>query len=67
MKLETLQRFVGSGNVQKASFKRQVKKALDELTEVGLLRYYEMAGDLVTVYKAKPRLLMHKNSTSQIR
>jgi hypothetical protein len=55
LKLETLQAYTGSRNKQLASFKRQVRAALNELVEVGLLTSFEIVGDLVNVRRA-PRL-----------
>ena len=52
VKVETLRKFVGSTNEQKAGFKRHLKQALNELMEVGFLRSYEIAGELVKVVRA---------------
>jgi TrfA protein len=49
MKLSTLQELTGSRNTQPASFKRQVKTALISLVDIGFLRSYEIATDLVKV------------------
>jgi hypothetical protein len=42
VKVDTLRRFVGSANEQKAGFKRHLKKALEELVEVKFLVSYEI-------------------------
>lgn len=49
MKLDTLRSYTGSRNKQPASFKRQVKTALDELIAVGFLSSYKFENDLVRV------------------
>ncbi len=54
VKLETLQSYTGSRNKQAASFKRQVKAALDELIMVGFLMSYEFDDDLVKVKRMPP-------------
>jgi hypothetical protein len=51
VKLATLQHFTGSQNPHFGSFKRQVRKALDELVKVGFLREYQMQGDIVRVLR----------------
>lgn len=51
VKLATLQHFTGSQNPHTGSFKRQVRKALDELVKVGFLREYQMQGDVVRVLR----------------
>jgi len=51
VKLETLQKYTGSRNKQKASFKRQTISALDELVTLGFLLSYTIDGDLVSVKK----------------
>jgi hypothetical protein len=55
VKLETLQAYTGSRNKQPASFKRQVRSALNELVVVGLLTSYEITEGLVHVRRV-PRL-----------
>jgi len=49
MKLETFRQMSGSSNKQAASFKRQMKAALDDLVKVGFLNGYEIDGNIVTV------------------
>lgn len=51
VKLATLQNFTGSQNPHAGSFKRQVRKALDELVGVGFLRAYRFEGDVVKVLR----------------
>lgn len=51
VKLETLQNITGSSNPQLASFKRQVKAALEELKKCGFLNGYQVEGDLVSVWR----------------
>ena len=57
VKLSTLQQLTGSRNKQAASFKRQVKTALDTLVSIGFLSGYSIEGDLVTVQRAAVPLL----------
>jgi len=49
MKLETLRQMSGSSNKQAASFKRQVKAALDDIVNIGFLGGYEINSNIVTV------------------
>lgn len=56
VKLETLQAYTGSRNRQPASFKRQVRSALNELMNVGFLISYAFEDDLVTVRRAAPAI-----------
>jgi hypothetical protein len=52
IRLTTLKAYTGSRNKQAASFKRQVKQALEQLIEVGFLSAYDIDGDLVKVQRA---------------
>ncbi len=52
VKLKTLQAYTGSRNKQPASFKRQVRTALEELVQVGFLASWDITGELVTVRRA---------------
>lgn len=54
VKLATLQAYTGSRNKQMASFKRQVRAALDDLVSVGFLASYEFEGSLVRVRRVPP-------------
>ena len=56
VKLDTLQAYTGSRNKQAASFKRQVRVALDQLVTVGFLSSFEIKGSLVSVKRALPML-----------
>ena len=56
VKLETLQAYTGSRNKQAASFKRQVKIALEQLVTVGFLTTFEIKGSLVSVKRSLPTL-----------
>jgi TrfA protein len=47
--IEFLLNITGSTNSQKASFKRQVKTALEELVKIGFLKEYFLKGDIVSV------------------
>jgi TrfA protein len=47
--IEFLLNITGSTNSQKASFKRQVKTALEELVKIGFLKEYFLKGDMVSV------------------
>jgi hypothetical protein len=47
--IEFLLNITGSTNSQKASFKRQVKTALEELFKIGFLKEYFLKGDIVSV------------------
>ena len=58
--LEFLLSITGSTNSQKASFKRQVKTALEELITIGFLKGYFIKGDMVNVERSI-------NSTKQLR
>jgi len=51
--LEFLLNITGSTNSQKASFKRQVKTALEELVKIGFLKEYSIEGDMVKVERIK--------------
>jgi hypothetical protein len=52
VKLETLKAYTGSRNKQAASFKRQLKLALQELVEVGFLLSFEIEEGLVHVRRS---------------
>ena len=52
VKLKTLQAYTGSRNRQLASFKRQVRTALNDLVNVGFLTSFAFDGDLVNVRRA---------------
>jgi hypothetical protein len=52
VKLVTLQHFTGSQNPHPGSFKRQVRKALEELVKVGFLQGYQFEGDIVKVLRS---------------
>lgn len=56
MKVQTYAEKSGSRNVQPASFKRQLMKALERLKEIGFLEWYEIEGDLVNVRRASVQL-----------
>ena len=49
VKLATLKAYTGSRNKQAASFKRQVKAALQQLVDVGFLTSFALDGELVRV------------------
>ena len=51
--LEFLLNITGSTNSQKASFKRQVKTALEELVRIDFLKSYSIEQDMVTVERLK--------------
>jgi len=51
VKIATLHRLTGSRNTQAASFKRQLRTALDELVKIGFLESYNIEGDTVTVQR----------------
>jgi hypothetical protein len=51
VKLQTIQAYTGSRNKQLASFKRQVRNALNELVSVGFLVSFNLDGDLVRVVR----------------
>ena len=51
--IEFLLNITGSTNSQKASFKRQVKTALEELVKIGFLRSYSIKGNMVNVERSK--------------
>lgn len=51
VKLQTIQAYTGSRNKQLASFKRQVRNALNELVSVGFLVSFDLDGDLVRVVR----------------
>jgi TrfA protein len=56
--LSTLQELTGSRNIQKASFKRQVKTALESMIKIGFLESYNIQDEVVTVKRIKksPRI-----------
>lgn len=54
VKIATLKAYTGSRNKQGASFKRQVKIALQELVDVGFLVSFALEGDLVKVERFPP-------------
>jgi hypothetical protein len=56
--LEFLSDLTGCKNSQKASFKRQVKTALEELVKIGFLMSHSIEGDIVKVER-------NQNSTNQ--
>jgi hypothetical protein len=56
LKLQTLATLSGSRNVQAASFKRQILKALDRLKEIGFLANYSINRDLVSVNRVLQKL-----------
>ena len=49
VKVETLHRLSGSRNKDVWGFKRDLKKALDQLQAIGAITGYEISGDLVTI------------------
>jgi hypothetical protein len=51
VKLATLREITGSSNPQLASFKRQIRIALDELVKIQFFTGYRIEGDLVTVWR----------------
>lgn len=51
VKLATLKAYTGSRNKQAASFKRQVKEALDQLVAVGFLTSFEIRGSVIEVWR----------------
>jgi hypothetical protein len=51
--VEFLARITGSTNRQKASFKRQVKTAMNELIKVGLFKSYSIDDDMFQVERTK--------------
>lgn len=56
VKLETLKAYTGSRNKQAASFKRQLKIALQELVDVGFLASFELDDNLVHVRRSVTHL-----------
>jgi hypothetical protein len=56
VKLETLQAHTGSRNKQAASFKRQAKKALQHLVDVGFLASFTIENNLVHVQRAAAQI-----------
>ena len=54
VKLATLKAYTGSRNKQAASFKRQVRAALEQLVAVGFLISYEIHGDAIEVCRVPP-------------
>lgn len=59
VKLKTLQAYTGSRNKQAASFKRQVRVALDDLVRVGFLASWTFDEDLVRVDRTLQSLQGH--------
>lgn len=57
LKLETLHAYTGSRNGQKASFKRQIKKALEILKSIGFLSSYRIDRELVHVVRTAPKII----------
>jgi len=53
VKLQTIQAYTGSRNKQLASFKRQVRTALNELVKAGFLVSFDFDGDLIRVVRYK--------------
>jgi TrfA protein len=51
--IEFLADITGSTNSQKASFKRQVRTALEELVKISFLKGYKVEGDMVEVERVK--------------
>jgi hypothetical protein len=51
--IEFLLNITGSTNSQKASFKRQVKTALEELVKINFLKGYSIEGDMVNVERTQ--------------
>lgn len=51
VKIETLRHLSGSKNKEIKSFKQKLKKALDDLKNIGFIEYYEFDNDLVTISK----------------
>lgn len=60
MKVQTLAELSGSRNIQPASFKRQLLKALDRLVEIGFLVTYLVKGDLITVERTQVQIAASK-------
>ena len=56
VKLATLKEYTGSRNKQTASFKRQVRAALQELVDVCFLASFTIEGDLVRVERTPSQL-----------
>ena len=56
VKVETLKAYTGSRNKQAASFKRQLKVALQELVDVGFLVAFDIAEGLVHVRRTPPQV-----------
>lgn len=56
VKVGTLQAYTGSRNKQPASFKRQVRTALNELVSVDFLRSFTIEGDMVIVRRLQASL-----------
>ena len=59
VKLKTLQDYTGSRNKQAASFKRQVRAALEDLVRVGFLASWTIDDDLVRVERTVQSLTAH--------
>lgn len=57
MKLETLQSYTGSRNTDISSFKRNVRKALTKLVEVGFLSSFKIEKDFQVDVKRALRTL----------
>lgn len=51
VKLQTIQAYTGSRNKQLASFRRQVRAALNELVNAGFLVAFDFDGDLIRVVR----------------
>lgn len=51
VKLQTIQAYTGSRNKQLASFRRQVRTALNELVNAGFLVTFDFDGDLIRVVR----------------
>ena len=56
VKLSTLKEYTGSRNKQTASFKRQVRLALQQLVDVCFLSSFDIEGDLVRVERTPSQL-----------
>ena len=68
VKLSTLQELSGSINKQPASFKRQVKAALDQLVKISFLENYSIDGNLVIVKRIpKSRLELQQDEAERER
>jgi hypothetical protein len=68
VKLLTMQELSGSANKQKASFKRQIKAALDELVKISFLESYAIDGELIEVKRVpKSRLEVQQDEAEKER